>query len=90
MDNLLIFGIPGAAIILVLIEIAKQYGLNSKWAPLLAIGLGVVLAVLMQLAEINPQLALWLKVAISGLLTGLSAVGLWSGGKTVITKLLNK
>lgn len=87
MQDLVVFGIPGAIIIVALIEFAKQYGLNSKWAPLLAVILGIVLAVVVHLAAINPQVADWAQIVLGGILCGLAAVGGYSGTKSTIEKL---
>lgn len=79
----IVFGVPGAAIIVALVELAKRYGLATRWAVLLAVGLGIGLAVIVQLAAIHPQGALWAQVVLGGLLLGLSASGLYSGGKVI-------
>jgi len=86
MGDLIVFGVPGAVIIVALVELAKRYGLNARWAVLLAVVLGIVLAVVVQLAEVNPQVALWAQVVLGGVLVGLASSGLYSGGRAV-TKL---
>lgn len=86
MSDLVVFGIPGAAIIVALIELAKRYGMDTKWAPLLAIALGVALAVIVQLSAVNPQIALWAQLILGGILTGLAAVGGYSGVKNTVNR----
>ncbi len=57
-----------------LVQGAKLAGLDSKWATLLAVFLGIILVWILQ------QHAEW----IAGIVVGLSASGLWSGGKTIL------
>ncbi|MCE5259930.1 MAG: hypothetical protein LLG44_12875 [Chloroflexi bacterium] len=86
MGELIVLGVPGAAIIVALVELAKRYGLASRWSVLLAVGLGIGLAVVLQLAEIHPQVAVWAQVVLGGVILGLSASGLYSGGKAITSK----
>lgn len=86
MGDIIVFGVPGAVIIVALVELAKKYGLAAKWTVLLAVGLGVALAVIVQLAAIHPQVAVWAQVVLGGLLCGLAASGLYSGGKAITSK----
>ena len=78
-----VFGIPAAVIIVVLVEVLKRYGLESKWAVLVAMGLGVVLSVCIYLASISIGFATWFKVIMAGLMTGLAAAGLYGGQKAL-------
>lgn len=60
-----------------LVEISKKIGLNARFAPLLAVGLGIGLAFLgMPISHVDPFSTLFM-----GLIAGLSAVGLYSGVK---------
>lgn len=83
MQELVLFGVPAAVLIIVLVDLAKGYGLDSRWAPLAAIGLGILFAALGQLATQYPGFALWYEIVIVGLVTGLTAAGLYSGQKAV-------
>ena len=87
MEELVVFGIPAAAIIIALIELAKSYGMNARWAPLVAIVLGIGLSVGVYYSGINPQVATWFKLLLGGVLVGLSAVGGFSGGRSVVNSL---
>ena len=78
-----VYGIPAAAIIVVLLQVCKHYGLASRWAVLVAIGLGVAFSVAVYLASISVEFAVWFKVAMAGLMTGLAAAGFYSGQKAV-------
>lgn len=90
MEDLVVFGIPGAAIIVALIELAKSYGLPVKWAPLVAVVLGVGLSIVVYFAGINPQVAVWLKLVLGGVLCGLAAVGGYSGGRSFVQTFIAK
>lgn len=70
--------------VLALVTLAKDLGLPSRIAPLLAIVLGVVLTVL-QAAAMNGGLttADIFTVISSGVILGLSASGLYDGAKLV-------
>ncbi len=81
--ELIVFGIPAAVIIVMLIELCKQYGLQSRWAVLVAIGLGVAFSIALYLASISVEFATWFKVVMAGLMTGLAAIGFYSGQKTL-------
>lgn len=73
--------IAGIAIIPLIVGIVaaiKKAGLNSKYAPLVAMLLGVVV--------VSLELGLTSDAIVTGIVIGLSASGLWSGGKTLIKK----
>ncbi len=63
-------------VITALVSVFKRAGLASKYAPLLAVVLGILGA----LGLAGPTFL----VALSGIVAGLSAVGLYSGTKTTI------
>jgi len=79
--DLMLFGLPVAALIVGLVGLAKQVGLSSRWAALLAVLLGIGFGVLARLAQ-DPAIAAWLEPILLGLLTGLAAAGLYSSVKT--------
>lgn len=82
MSELVIYGVPAAVVILGLVEVAKtSLGLPTRWAAPLAIVLGLLLGALLKLDQ--PAVGSWLEVELLGLLAGLSASGLYSGGKAV-------
>jgi shikimate kinase len=78
-----VFGVPAAVLIVVLVEFAKKYGLDSRWAPVAALIFGQLLAVLNQLSGVVPGFEAWYKVVIAGLLAGLTACGMYSGQKAL-------
>ena len=75
--DLVIYGLPIAAVIVGLVELAKGQGLPSRYAPVLAVCLGLLFATLGKLDD--PTVGTWLQTELLGLITGLSASGLYSG-----------
>lgn len=59
--------------------IKKGTGITRRYVPLLAVGLGIVIAFLVA-KEVS------LEAVLGGLIAGLSSMGLYSGGKTVAGK----
>jgi ABC-type iron transport system FetAB permease component len=84
--DLAIYGIPAAVLVAVLVEVFKHYGLDSRWAILAAIGVGVLLSVLNHVAQIVPGFEAWYQVVLAGLVAGLTAAGLYSGQKALRDK----
>lgn len=79
---MVLYGVPAAGLIVALVELVKRStGLETRWAPLLAVVLGVVLAVAARLDD--PSRGTWLEMMLLGLLAGLGASGLYSGGKAL-------
>ena len=70
-------------IILALTELVKRMGMPARLAPVAAIVLGVVMAFLGAGMSMS---AFSIEQALQGLVWGLSASGLWSGGKAIIGK----
>ena len=78
--ELVLYSVPIAMLIVALVELVKRTAnLDARWAPLLALMLGLAFAVAGKLD--SPDSATWLQAALLGLLTGLSAAGLYSGAK---------
>ena len=59
--------------IVALVNLGKRFGLDGKWAILLAVALGVLLSLAMWAWSDEP----WFGAASSGLLLGLGASGLY-------------
>lgn len=79
-----VYGIAAVPVIIALVELAKRIGLNAKFAPLLALALGIIVG-FVYLAPGDYAKAAWL-----GVVTGLAATGLWSGAKNVAEGLTEK
>ena len=71
-------------VILGLVEIFKRLGMPSNWAPVASMALGLVSA----FAYVQPGDPA--KAILTGVVMGLSAMGLWSGPKTVARALRAK
>jgi VIT1/CCC1 family predicted Fe2+/Mn2+ transporter len=82
-EELVVFGVPAVGVIIALVALAKFYGMDAKWAPLLAIGVGSVLSVCNALVALIPGFEVWYQVLVAGLLAGLLACGIYSGQKAL-------
>jgi hypothetical protein len=63
-------------VILGLVQVVKQVGLPSRFAPLASIAIGIGLVALTGVA--------WQAFVVQGIIAGLAASGLWSGSKATI------
>lgn len=72
-------------IVVGLVEVVKKIGMDSKFAPVLSILFGVGA---MFLASSMPDQAMtWQAWTLQGIITGLSASGLYSGGAKTIAAI---
>lgn len=79
--------IGGFSIIFVgLTELIKEYGMPNKWAPLCAIVLSVGFSFLVAYRDGGG----YLDAGISGLIIGLTAIGLYSTGQNITTAKTKK
>jgi len=83
MDTLIVGGVAASVIIIGLVEVAKRSGMPVKWAPLLSLCLGIVVAVAYGLLNQVTGSA-WLDLVGLGILAGLSACGIYSGTKATL------
>jgi hypothetical protein len=82
--ELLIAGLPASGVIVALVEGAKRAGLPVRWAPVLAVTLGLACGLMAQLAAVAPRVHIWYEAAGAGIALGLSAAGLYSGTKAIL------
>lgn len=82
--ELLIAGLPASGVIVALVEGAKRAGLPVRWAPVLAVLLGLACGLLTQAAAVAPRVHIWYEAAGAGVALGLSAAGLYSGTKAIL------
>lgn len=68
-----------------LVEVAKRAGLPNRFAPLLAVTLGVISGMGLR----QPQESMMIGI-IEGVVIGLSAVGMYSGTRNIFQSSLNK
>ena len=79
MDTTLLYGIAVIPAIVGLVQVTKDIGLPANYAPLCAVCFGLLAG----FAQFYAGQAAWISAAITGIALGLSAVGLYSGAKTV-------
>lgn len=73
--TLTIAGVGAVPLVLALVQLMKQVGLPSMYAPILSVITGVALVGLVNGAGVES--------VMTGLVVGLSASGLWSGTKAL-------
>jgi len=71
-------------VIVALVEVLKGLGLESKWAPAVSVGLGLVAGGIAYAASIFPQIESALPFFLGGLVAGLLACGAYSGVKATL------
>lgn len=86
MDFELVAGGSASLVILGLIQVFKSFGMGKKYSPIVAIFLGLVFSFALAYFGENVNY----EAAIKGLITGLSAVGIFSGTKNIIEAIPNK
>lgn len=69
---------------LAVVQGVKNMGLPDRWAPALALLCGLVMIALCALAEVVDLT--WGQTALTGVLTGLSSAGLYSGVRATVNK----
>lgn len=83
MSDIVIGGASATIVIVLAIQFAKSYGLDSKYAPLMAAILGICASLLVALDENGGNTAYWVNVAVRGFVYGLSAVGFQSAASAL-------
>lgn len=81
-------GLAGAGVVLALVEMLRRTVgeriIKDRFTPALAIGFGIGLNVLIKLdTAVGVEETTWLGTVLLGILTGLAASGLYSGGRTM-------
>ena len=86
--ELMIGAVPVLLLVMVLVQVIKVVfsledadGKTHRAVPLIAIGLGVLFAIGIQLSTVVPGFAAWYEMIIAGIVVGLAAIGMYSGGK---------
>jgi len=78
--DILIFGGPMVALTIGITEAIKRLGIPSKWSPIVAIVIGIIMALISSEFRVSSE------VILGGMVMGLSSSGLWSGTKSVLLK----
>jgi hypothetical protein len=83
-------GVAIAPLIVGLVEVAKGAGLAARWAPLLAVALGVAISLGYRAAAgaLGPEVVA--VAGLQGLALGLAAAGLYSGARAVTAGALGR
>ncbi len=81
-------GLAGAGVVLALVEVLRRTVgeriIKDRFTPVLAIGFGIGLNALIKLdTAVGVEETTWLGTVLLGILTGLAASGLYSGGRTM-------
>lgn len=72
-----IYGITLMPVIVALVALAKELGLPVKFSPILSIALGIAAIFIFGNVE-------WREAVFQGIICGLAASGLYSGGKSFV------
>jgi hypothetical protein len=80
--SLVAFGVPVVVLVIGLVEFCKKLGANGNVCLVLSLFFGILLMLLVQVSEIYPAMAPWIKVLIWGSVAGLTAPGLFDLAKS--------
>lgn len=78
-------GVLAIPLIIGLVEAAKRLGMDTVWATPMAVGCGLAVSLGYEAARQVPGSEAWLNALLWGVALGLSASGLYSGTKTVMS-----
>ena len=89
MLDFVVAGVPAAVVVVALVEAVKAVGkIEGNRAIVVAVIVGVGVALAAQAATIWPAFALWWETVIAGVLLGLAACGLYDAGQAIKGKFL--
>lgn len=83
MSDILIGGSSATIVIVLIIQLAKSYGMDGKYAPLAAALLGILASLLVAMDENGGNTSYWVNVAVRGFVYGLAAVGFQSASASL-------
>jgi len=78
-------GVLVIPLIIGLVEAVKRLGMSSIWAAPMSVGCGVAISLGYEAARQSPGGEAWLNALLWGMALGLSASGLYSGTKKVVS-----
>ena len=80
-------GLAGAGLVLALVEVLRRTVgediIKDRFTPILAILFGIGLNVAIKMDAVPTGETTWLGTVLLGVMTGLAAAGLYSGGKAI-------
>lgn len=77
LNSLMAFGFPALIIVVGLVEFSKKLGAQGNLCIVLAVIYAIVIMLLVQVADVFPVIAPWIKTVFTGLALGLSASGIY-------------
>jgi hypothetical protein len=80
--GLVAFGVPVVVLVIGLVEFCKKLGASGNVCLVLSLFFGILLMLLVQVSEVYPMMAPWIKVLIWGAVAGLTAPGLFDLAKS--------
>ncbi len=80
---MLLAGVPVAALTAIIVQAAKQAGLQSRWAPLAALVAATTLATIAELMVFVTWLEPVARIVTAGLVLGLASSGGYSWAKQI-------
>ncbi len=82
-----ISGIGGAGFVLAIVYLLRRFIgediITDRFTPMLAVLVGVVLNVAVKMDAVPTEETTWLGTVLLGIMTGLTASGVYSGGKAI-------
>lgn len=81
-QEVVLAGVPGAVLVMALVQLVRGYGLPTRYAPLASVVAGVAVALLVEVSVVVPGSRDWIGALVAGLVLGLSA----TGAHSVVTK----
>lgn len=82
-EELILGGAPVAVVIMLVIQLAKSYGMPGKHAPLIAALLGIGAAIVIAFDSPPTTITGWIGVGVGGFVYGLAAMGMHSGAQSL-------
>jgi len=84
MENVQLFGITLAPVILATVQLLKMWGLPSRFAPIAALILSVFGVWLVEYVAVGPGNVEFIEWALTMLVSFLGSMGLYDGGKWAV------
>jgi hypothetical protein len=88
MLDFLVAGFPAGIVVVAIVEAIKRVArIEGDGAIILAVVVGIVVALAAQVAQAYPAFGVWWQTVIAGALLGLAACGLFDAGQAIKAKL---